>query len=58
MSDGPNLSGVGARLDTLLAVSFRNANVTRIVTNHAKEYEVFTAFEIVYTFRGRATNIS
>lgn len=37
-------------LDTLLAASFRNAKVARIITNNAKDYEVLASFEIV-TFR-------
>lgn len=34
-------------LDTMLAASFRNARVTKIITNNAKDYEVLGAFEIV-----------
>jgi len=34
-------------LDTLLAASYRNAKVTKIITNNAKDYEVLAAFEIV-----------
>jgi predicted nucleic acid-binding protein len=37
-------------LDTLLAASFRNAKVTKIITNNAKDYEVLASFEIV-TFK-------
>ncbi len=37
-------------LDTMLAASFRNGKVTKIITNNAKDYEVLAAFEIV-TFR-------
>ncbi len=34
-------------LDTMLAVSFRNAKVTRIITNNARDFEVLGALEIV-----------
>jgi len=34
-------------LDTLLAASFRQAKVTKIITNNAKDYEVLGAFEVV-----------
>ncbi|MDF1823611.1 MAG: hypothetical protein P1U68_03155 [Verrucomicrobiales bacterium] len=34
-------------LDTLLAASFRNAKVTRIISNNGKDYDVFGAFEVV-----------
>ncbi len=34
-------------LDTMLAASFLNAKVTRIITNNAKDYEVLGAFEVV-----------
>jgi predicted nucleic acid-binding protein len=37
-------------LDTLLAASFRNAKVTKIITNNAKDYVVLGSFEIV-TFK-------
>lgn len=34
-------------LDTLLAASFRQAKVTKIITNNAKDDEVPGAFEVV-----------
>lgn len=34
-------------LDTMLAASFRNAKVTKIITNNAKDYEVLGTFDIV-----------
>lgn len=34
-------------LDTLLAASFRNAKVMKIITNNAKDYKVLAAFEVV-----------
>jgi len=37
-------------LDTLLAASFRNAKVTKIITNNSKDYEVLASFEFV-TFK-------
>lgn len=36
--------------DTMLAASFRNAKVTKMITNNAKDYEVLGAFEVL-TFR-------
>ena len=34
-------------LDTLLAASFRNAKVTKIITNNAKDYQVLGEFEVI-----------
>lgn len=34
-------------LDTLLAASYRNAKVTKMITNNARDYEVLGAFEVV-----------
>ena len=34
-------------LDTLLAATYRNAGVTRIITNNARDFEVLGCFEIV-----------
>ena len=34
-------------LDTLLAASFRQAKVTKIISNNARDYEVLGAFEVV-----------
>ncbi len=34
-------------LDTLLAVTFRNAKVTKIITNNGRDYKVLGAFEII-----------
>jgi len=34
-------------LDTLLAASFRQAKVTKIITNNAGDYEVLGAFEVI-----------
>jgi len=34
-------------LDTMLAASFRNAKVTRVIANKAKDYEGLGAFEVV-----------
>jgi len=34
-------------LDPLLAASFRQAKVTKVITNNAKDYEVLGAFEVV-----------
>jgi len=47
MFHGPNISGVGARLDTVFAALFENAKVTKIITNNAKDCAVWAAFEIV-----------
>lgn len=37
----------GAEELTLLAASFRQAKVTKIITNNAKDYEMLGAFEVV-----------
>lgn len=35
-------------LDTMLAATFHNAGVKRIVTNKDRDFRVFEAFEIVH----------
>ena len=34
-------------LDTMLAATFRNAGVRRVITNNARDFEVLNCFEIV-----------
>jgi len=34
-------------LDTLLAATFRESGISRIITNNGRDFEVFGGFEII-----------